>query len=377
MKSRIAFCLVMLMLFSAVLPLHAEYELPILIAPNPMTAQQFTDLPDDADAREAVLWAFDNGIVNGTAKGVFSPDMICSRAQAACMLYRLEGTPTFMNNNCFADVAEGSWYEKAVIWAAGKGIILGYDDGLFHPEDDLTREQFVTMLYRYAQYLHNYRWIAMDSFCGDPANFADTAEISDFAEDAYTWAISRYIFDKGTALAPKALCTRADAVSLIYRCFPYADADNWAYLEADKQDTDADVFFVNPTVFMGENPVWDYYDEATMSSFVGSINMEKGIYEENTRFFAPYYHQASFSAYYLEDTEKQTEIFEHIYAEVRESFIYYLENYNEGRPIILAGFSQGADMSIRLLKDCFKDENLQKQLIACYAIGWRITEEEM
>ena len=65
------------------------------------------------------------------------------------------------------------------------------------------------------------------------------------------------------------------------------------------------------------------------------------------------------------------------YADVRDAFLYYMDNYNEGRPIVLAGFSQGADMCLRLMKDLFDDEALTDQLVACYAIGWRITEEDV
>lgn len=65
------------------------------------------------------------------------------------------------------------------------------------------------------------------------------------------------------------------------------------------------------------------------------------------------------------------------YEDIKEAFSYYLEHYNEGRPIILAGFSQGGDLSLRLVRDFFDDSELQDQLVACYAIGWRITEEEL
>lgn len=65
------------------------------------------------------------------------------------------------------------------------------------------------------------------------------------------------------------------------------------------------------------------------------------------------------------------------YNDVREAFLYYLEHYNEGNPIVLAGFSQGADMCLRLLKDVFEDDSLQERLVACYAIGWQISDEEL
>lgn len=104
--------------------------------------------------------------------------------------------------------------------------------------------------------------------------------------------------------------------------------------------------------------------------------MEKGIYEENCRFFAPYYRQAGLNVYEL-PAEKREPYRALAYEDVEEAFTYYLKHYNHGRPIVLAGFSQGADMSIRLLKDCFDDEKVNDLLVACYAIGWSVTEEEM
>ena len=83
--------------------------------------------------------------------------------------------------------------------------------------------------------------------------------------------------------------------------------------------------------------------------------MEKGIYDEDARFFAPYYRQAGLNAYELSAEEREPYL-DSAYEDVKDAFLYYLENYNDGRPIILAGFSQGANLSIRLLKDCFDEE---------------------
>lgn len=159
---------------------------------------------------------------------------------------------------------------------------------------------------------------------------------------------------------------------------PYADSANWAYCESEVDGKTADVFFINPTVYLGdeEHHAWSEYDEGTKAAFVGAINMEKGIYDADARFFAPFYHQAALSAYYL-PAEEAEPVFQSAYHEVRDAFTYYLAHYNNGRPIILAGFSQGGDMAIRLLKDVFADPAINKLLVACYAIGWRITEEEV
>ena len=149
----------------------------------------------------------------------------------------------------------------------------------------------------------------------------------------------------------------------------YAQEENWAYLETDKT-ADADVFFICPTVYGGEEDDFNMSmdDETTKSDFLGATNMEKGIYDQNARFFAPYYRQVGLNVYELPIEERETYL-STAYEDVKDAFTYYLAHYNEGQPIILAGFSQGADMSIRLLKDCFADEEVNDLLVACYAIG--------
>lgn len=169
----------------------------------------------------------------------------------------------------------------------------------------------------------------------------------------------------------------AGCVNTEERASMYAQAENWAYLETDKT-ADADVFFICPTVYGGEEDSFNMSmdDETTKADFLGATNMEKGIYDQDARFFAPYYRQVGLNVYELPIEERETYL-SIAYEDVKDAFTYYLEHYNEGRPIILAGFSQGADMSIRLLKDCFADEEVNDLLVACYAIGWSITEEEL
>ena len=158
----------------------------------------------------------------------------------------------------------------------------------------------------------------------------------------------------------------------------YSDAANWAYLETENTDKTADVFFICPSVYGGSDDACNMSlsDADTKESFVGAINMEKGIYDADSRFFAPYYRQIGLNVYDMPETDREPYL-ETAYADVRDAFLYYMDNYNEGRPIVLAGFSQGADMCLRLMKDLFDDEALTDQLVACYAIGWRITEEDV
>ena len=159
----------------------------------------------------------------------------------------------------------------------------------------------------------------------------------------------------------------------------YSDLENWAYLETNVTDPVADIFFICPSVYNGDKNSYNMslQDKEIKNNFVGAINMEKNIYDdEDTRFFAPFYKQIGLNVYEMnvEEREKYLEI---AYNDVKNAFLYYLDHYNESNPIILAGFSQGADMCLRLLKDLFSDTSLQKLLIACYAIGWQITDEDL
>lgn len=158
----------------------------------------------------------------------------------------------------------------------------------------------------------------------------------------------------------------------------YSQETSWAYLETEDDSRQADVFFVCPTVYGGsaEEPNMSLEDEDTKESFLGAINMEKGIYDGDCRFFAPYYRQIGLAVYELSAAE-QEEYLETAYEDVEDAFQYYYENYNDGRPIVLAGFSQGAELCLKLLEECFDEEALNEQLIACYAIGWRVTEEDL
>ena len=153
----------------------------------------------------------------------------------------------------------------------------------------------------------------------------------------------------------------------------YADADNWAYFGIG-EDKDADLFLICPTVDMNDEFNMSMDDEDTKASFLGALNMERGIYEESTRMYAPYCRQAAMKVYSL-DREEWEPYMELAYSDVSAAFAWYLEHENEGRPIVLAGFSQGADMCYRLLEEYFGDEELYDQLVAVYAIGWPCTEE--
>ena len=116
-------------------------------SPEPKNASSFSDVPASAYYARSVAWAVENGITTGTGNGRFSPDATCTRAQSVTFLYRAlstraEGTAEFR------DVPKNAYYADAVAWAAANGITTGIGGGLFGPDNDCTRAQIVTFLFR-------------------------------------------------------------------------------------------------------------------------------------------------------------------------------------------------------------------------------------
>lgn len=157
----------------------------------------------------------------------------------------------------------------------------------------------------------------------------------------------------------------------------YSDMKNWVYYNSG-ENKPSDVFFICPTVDIGENgdKSMNLSNEKVRNNFIGAVNMEIGIYNENSAVYAPFYRQATMIVGiepYADEFEERLEI---AYSDIREAFLYYLENCDKNKPLIIAGFSQGSIMAKRLLTDFFKDEDLRKRLVAAYLIGWGITRND-
>ena len=152
----------------------------------------------------------------------------------------------------------------------------------------------------------------------------------------------------------------------------YSNPENWAYFS--QGNASVDLFLICPAVDTKDENNMSLSDDETKRNFLGALNMERGIYEKFTRIYAPYYRQMALKVYNLSDAERKP-YFEIAYSDVSSAFSYYLEHENNGRPIILAGFSQGSEMCYELLKEYFGDEKLYSRLIAVYAIGWPCDEE--
>ena len=167
----------------------------------------FSDVAEGAWYYEAVKLVSENGLMNGLGGGRFGPDNNLSRAELAQILYNKEGAPA-ASGSAFSDVTSDSWYASAVAWAAEKGIVSGYGDGRFGPNDLITREQLAIMLWRYA---------------GSPApsaqalDFPDAGSASGYALEALRWAVENGIISGygSGQLAPQGLATRAQVAQMM------------------------------------------------------------------------------------------------------------------------------------------------------------------
>ncbi len=178
------------------------------------TGLPFTDVKAEDWFYEAVKYAYDSELMDGTSSSTFAPLMTTNRAMIVTILWRLEGQPETDATLSFTDVESGVWYTDAVNWAASKGIVKGYSDAVFAPNDTVTREQLATILYRYAEYKE---YDVSDK--GDLTTFADGANTSSWAAEAMEWAIGSGLLTgkDGGKLDPTGTATRAEIATILMR----------------------------------------------------------------------------------------------------------------------------------------------------------------
>ena len=184
---------------------------------KPAETITFTDVAEGAYYYDAVLWAAEQGITNGTGNGKFSPEAPCTRAQNVTFLWRAAGSPEPKSMNSFSDVSADAYYAKAVAWAAKNAIVDGIGGGRFDPEANVSREQLATILFRYAKTL------GLDTEAkADFAGFEDGDKVSSWAADAMSWAVAEGIIagskDGGKLyLDPQGDATRAQVALMLMR----------------------------------------------------------------------------------------------------------------------------------------------------------------
>ncbi len=179
--------------------------------PKPYPPTPFVDI-ETHWGRDAICWAWEEGLFSGTAEDLFSPNKKLERGMLSQVLYRLAGEPPLSGKAPFSDVPSGAYYAGAVAWAFDNGIVDGVGDNRFNPKGLITREQLAVMLHRYAG-------------CPEAENeaslaaFSDSASVSRWARRAISWAVEEGILNgkSGNRLDPRGNATRAEAAAMLQR----------------------------------------------------------------------------------------------------------------------------------------------------------------
>ena len=182
---------------------------------NPGTgANPFTDVSEKDWFYGDVMFVYENGLMLGTSKTLFSPYGTATRGMMATILWRMEGSPAPKGKNSFTDVEAGKWYADAITWTAENGIFAGYGKDKFGPDDPITREQLAAIFYRYADY-KGYDLTVK----GNLDKFKDADKITDYAKTAMQWAVGSGLVKgkSGNLLDPQGTATRAEIAAMLHR----------------------------------------------------------------------------------------------------------------------------------------------------------------
>ena len=163
-----------------------------------------------------VKTAYEKGLMKGISDTEFAPNEKLTRAMFVTILYRMDGEPE-ARTSAFTDVEKGAWYEKAVAWANAKGIVQGVSETVFAPNENITREQMATIIFRYAKY----KGVDTEAVTKDTNTLShnDIFEVSDWAQEGMHYCIAAGIIngDENGDLLPKNNATRAETVAVITR----------------------------------------------------------------------------------------------------------------------------------------------------------------
>lgn len=172
----------------------------------------FQDVAAGSQNYAAVRDCYLNGWMKGTSATEFGADKPLSRDMAVVVLYRMAGEPATTYSGNFTDVLAGQWYSDAISWACQNGIVTGYSESYFNRTDNLTREQVVSIMHRYARYA------GQDTSADAALSYQDAGSVSDWAQEPMRWAQKRGLLSRLTntdTLSPGAAVTRAQCAELL------------------------------------------------------------------------------------------------------------------------------------------------------------------
>lgn len=187
----------------------SDWDNSFLSCPRDHTCpiSNFSDLDPNAWYHDSMHFCLLNSLLQGTGGNRFSPDMLASRSQFVTLLWRLAGEPVVDSALTFTDVPEGTWYTEAVRWAASTGLVTGYSETRFGPDDPISREQMAVLLWRYA---------GSPAAAQETLDFPDADQVSTWALDALLWANEKGIVNgRGSVLAPKDNATRVEMSQML------------------------------------------------------------------------------------------------------------------------------------------------------------------
>ena len=185
--------------------------------PTPADNEKIVDVPKDSWYHDAVYWAVAQGVTQGASQTAFSPLAPCTRAQMVTFLWRAAGEPKAVSaENPFTDVKDGAYYLDAVLWAVENGITQGTGKTAFSPDAKVTRAQTVTFLYRYEQSQGG----GFTGAWAFPLDFSDAADVAQWAYEPFCWMTTHgVVAGSGGKLLPNANCSRAEIVTMLARYF--------------------------------------------------------------------------------------------------------------------------------------------------------------
>ena len=194
-----------------------KVSVDVTFVPEKQWTNPFVDVPGDAWYYDAVKYVNENGLMAGTSANTFAPDLTTTRGMIVTILYRLEGSPDIENEIWgypFQDVDANAYYAEAVYWARMNGIVAGYSDEVFGPNDTITREQMAVILYRYAQY-KGYDTTGK----ADLSKYTDAEQVGSWALEAIRWANAEGLVNgtSDTTLSPQGSATRSQAAMILTR----------------------------------------------------------------------------------------------------------------------------------------------------------------
>ena len=181
---------------------------------QPAATLPFTDVRRGDWFYDDVRYVYEKGIMTGTSAALFSPNAKLTRGMIVTILYRMEKSPAVSAAPGFTDVKAGEWYSAAVAWAAANGIVTGYSETMFGPNDPVTREQLSAILYRYAIY----KGMSAVTTEENLSHFADGESISPYAVSAMNWAVGAGLINGAdNRLLPGESASRAQVAAIIHR----------------------------------------------------------------------------------------------------------------------------------------------------------------